>query len=542
MKSKNQLFFLTSGISILLFLISVLVIMFQVIAKTGMFTYGLDDTYIHLTLARNWAETGIPGINPSEFCLASSSPIYTAFLAFVHFLLGEKVAHWAPLVINTLAGTALLAWISSVLTRKNFSFRSVLLWSSAFIPIAVLPSMVLSGMEHLLHGFVFCVMIYLISQVISTQKSVPELFWPLLIVALIMGGIRYEGLAGCGLLLGIAFLFRPSWKLIVIGMVAALPIILISWYNWIETGHLLPNSVFMKLNPPTGFLAELGGIKRFIAVLGGNLKVSGFIMMGLVSFGSLFLYRQFTIKDWRKNPEQIYLLLFLLLCILHSTSATTIVLRYEAYLVIGWLFGLALVSKDLLDSLRKSLSSVRERYTALLVTLLIGGALSLSFVYLYAYEPLSKSGLPNRNIHDQQFMMKEFVRQYHAGSTVAINDLGLMGYDGKVKIIDLEGLGSSEITNLNREENYSWENILAILDERGVELMIVYEKWYEEAGLTQEGRVATWTLEDDYILGDGTVSFFSRRPELMGKLQQELKAFQPQLPDRVIVSYDSLLP
>lgn len=540
MKSKNQPFFLSSGISILLFLISVFGIMIQVISETGLFTYGLDDTYIHLTLARNWAETGIPGINPGEFCLASSSPVYTGFLALIHWSLGEKIAHWTPLIINLLAGAGLLAWIAYILSIRNYSFRSLLLWTLAFIPIAVLPSLALSGMEHLLHGCVFAMAMYLVSQIISAQQSVDDLFWPLLIVMLLMGGIRYEGLAGCGLMLGIAFLMRPSWKLALIGVVAALPIVLISWYNWIETGFILPNSVFMKLNPPTGILAELGGIKRFVAVLGGNLKVSGFIMMGLVSFGSLFLFRQFSVKDWRKDPGQIYLLLFLVLCLLHSTSATTIVLRYEAYLVIGWLVGIALVSKEVLSSLGKLISSSRERYTALGVALLLGGALSLSFVYLYIFEPLKKSGLPNRNIHDQQYMMKEFVSQYHPGSTVAINDLGLMGYGGKVSIIDLEGLGSSEITNLNRQGEYSWEAIQTILDERGVDLMIVYEKWYEEAGLTKEGRVATWKLEDDYILGDGTVSFFSRNEDFSAQLQAELKSFEPQLPARVIVNYDPL--
>jgi len=187
MKNRNQVFWLSSGISILVFLISVFVIMIQVIGETGLFTYGLDDTYIHLTLARNWAETGVPGINPGKFCLASSSPIYTGFLAVVHWALGEKIAHWTPLVINILAGAALLGWMAIVLSARNFSFRSVIRWMIAFIPIAVLPSLVLSGMEHLLHGVVFAMDIYLVSQIISAQRSVDELFWPLLVVMLLMG-------------------------------------------------------------------------------------------------------------------------------------------------------------------------------------------------------------------------------------------------------------------------------------------------------------------------------------------------------------------
>ena len=44
-------------------------------------TYPLDDTYIHMAIARNVAQSGTWGINAGEFAPASSSPLWTVILA-----------------------------------------------------------------------------------------------------------------------------------------------------------------------------------------------------------------------------------------------------------------------------------------------------------------------------------------------------------------------------------------------------------------------------------------------------------------------------
>ena len=43
----------------------------------GQFIYPLDDAYIHLAIADQWAQTGVWGISPGQFASASSSPLFT---------------------------------------------------------------------------------------------------------------------------------------------------------------------------------------------------------------------------------------------------------------------------------------------------------------------------------------------------------------------------------------------------------------------------------------------------------------------------------
>src|SRR5690606_29085030 len=73
----------------------------------GLIFYPLDDTYIHMALARHRIESGIWGINPDEFAFASSSPLWTFLLALAFRILGIHV--WLPLALNVLLGAGCVA-------------------------------------------------------------------------------------------------------------------------------------------------------------------------------------------------------------------------------------------------------------------------------------------------------------------------------------------------------------------------------------------------------------------------------------------------
>ena len=71
------------------------------------FVYPLDDTYIHMTIARNLALHGNWGMNPAVFASASSSILYTLLLASA-FLIGG-VNELVPLGLN-ISASLLVIW------------------------------------------------------------------------------------------------------------------------------------------------------------------------------------------------------------------------------------------------------------------------------------------------------------------------------------------------------------------------------------------------------------------------------------------------
>ena len=69
--------------AVFLCFIAVFIIERSVLGQTsGVFSYPVDDVYIHMELAKNLAYHATWGVNPGEFGSASSSPFYTIALAF----------------------------------------------------------------------------------------------------------------------------------------------------------------------------------------------------------------------------------------------------------------------------------------------------------------------------------------------------------------------------------------------------------------------------------------------------------------------------
>src|SRR6266700_705744 len=61
----------------------------------GSIVYSLDDPYIHMAMARSFAEHGVWGITPHGFTSSTSSPIWTLIIAVAFRFFG--VHDWIPL-------------------------------------------------------------------------------------------------------------------------------------------------------------------------------------------------------------------------------------------------------------------------------------------------------------------------------------------------------------------------------------------------------------------------------------------------------------
>ena len=99
--------YIVLGIALLATFLPILLIEFRVIHFTqGIFVYPIDDTFIHMQVAKNLSAHGNWGITASQFGSASSSIFYTVLLSLLFTVFGANM--FIPLVINCIAGVILL--------------------------------------------------------------------------------------------------------------------------------------------------------------------------------------------------------------------------------------------------------------------------------------------------------------------------------------------------------------------------------------------------------------------------------------------------
>src|SRR5262245_56602570 len=81
--------------------VTLLALFIIVLRRTGgTCSYALDDAYIHMAMARHFAEHGVWGVAPDEFSSSSSSPLWTLILALLYRV--ARPLDSAPLVLAAL--------------------------------------------------------------------------------------------------------------------------------------------------------------------------------------------------------------------------------------------------------------------------------------------------------------------------------------------------------------------------------------------------------------------------------------------------------
>src|SRR5215475_14475792 len=139
---------------------ALIAVLFYLISSEVIFRIGfpLDDSWIHLTYARNLAEHGEWAFRIGERSSGSTAPLWTVLLA-TGFLIGL-----APYVWTYLLGWAvltLMAVYAENLSRKLVPlYTSRVPWAGLFFVFAShLTWSAVSGMETLLHGLIILVVL-----------------------------------------------------------------------------------------------------------------------------------------------------------------------------------------------------------------------------------------------------------------------------------------------------------------------------------------------------------------------------------------------
>lgn len=519
---------------------------------SGNFIYGLDDSYIHLSLAKNFVDNGNIGINSEEFGFATSSPLWTATLIIIFKIIGYN--ELVPFYLNILLSILIIVYAHRIIQKYFNNFLSTFaLLSLTIISIPIVP-IIFIGMEHLLHLLLTCIFIEFIVELKSNPKNKFTNYIILAILTSLLSLVRYEAIF---LIIASSIIFFKSkyrfqyW--ITVAFFSVIPHIIIGLFSISNGGFFFPNPIILKGLEETPSLITF--IHRYFYSGVINLVENSYLFVSvLVSFAFLIYYswqkqgdnNRFKSGISNENNLQYFFfnskiehlkdvnIIFLITTLLHLQFAKTgWFYRYEAYLVgIFVIFILPLLTKFVIEYAKNSNLIKKTKLGLFLVILFF--FLVLPFIHR-GIESLNRLRFAPINIYEQQFLISKFINSYFPDFPIGVNDIGLTSLKSKAKIIDLFGLADNTIAKAKYGGFYSPDYFYEYLRKKNCSVLIIYEDWFNtELNYKKELiRVASWKIQNNYVCGMDEVTFYALNYESAYKIKSSLEKYKDILPKTI---------
>ena len=491
------------------------------LSHTGTLTYPLDDTYIGMAMAKNFALHGVWGISRTRFASATSSPGFILLLAAAYRLTQPTV--WWPLALSLGFGLLALAMAQRLLSGVTLATQFLALCAILYLtPLHILGVL---GMEHTLHLALILLFLDLAGRSLADRRS-PD--WTLLLLAGLLVAVRYESLFIVGVACLLFLLQRQMRAAVKLGIAAAAPATIYGTLSMLYGSYWLPNSISLKglsgraaVHSPTAIAVHFADCLARAPHMGAILGATGaaFFLPGVradrrtrsllaMVFGATLLHLAFADVDW--------------------------VFRYEGYLVGAAIAVIACVIP------RINFSRDLRPAAALVLFCIVGGRLLLQRT------GRADGSLPYRSfaVYCQQVQMARFLARFEPGVAVAANDVGAINYYADIDCLDLVGLGDSDIFWLKRQGLYSTDALARLAARRHVQIAMVYNAWFSGSALNFFSGpslpaswipVEHWDTPYEEYLGGPTVSFYATDPVDAEQLKRSLDEFRPSLPAEVKV-------
>lgn len=473
----------TIALGLIVFLPLLLMLLQGLKFSGGVFSYTLDDPYIHLALAKNiWL--GNYGINLSEPSAPSSSILWPLLLApFSYF---SRYFEFIPLVINTCC----LALLAGVIDRIFADLKlAVRLTVTAMILLSLNAyGLVFTGMEHSLQLLLVAVILLPVLNNKRHDNGYYKTPGYALLALVLLPLVRYEGLAIS--LPMIAYIFtKGEWqKALLAFSIIALSMISFSLFLNNHGLGFLPASVLAK--------SSHGGMDSTINNLKRNILQYGFLFLPLAVVASTL---------WHK--DRALGLVILISAILHFLFG-----KYgwfERYANYYLLFAVLICLR----------SSVNMKVPVLPVIF------CLPLVFFSCVQATTKTPLAMSNVVHQQAQMAQIATML--GEPIAVNDLGLVALRSGQYVLDLWGLGSIEALHYRQSQtNADW--ISDLMDKKHVKYAFVYDSWFinKPNNWIKVGELKL--LERNITLGSNMVALYATDPSSIAKLSATLREFLQQ--------------
>lgn len=443
-------------------LASLISIAVYLVASAVYFRIGfpLDDSWIHMTYARNLALYGQWAFQPGKPSAGSTSPLWTVLLS-IGFLLKLAPYFWAYFLGALLLwGMGLLG--EMVVRRVSPAYQSRFPWVGVFLILEWhLVWSAASGMETLLHAL-------LITTVLGMLMSGSRRFMTLGLLTGLSVWVRPDGLTLLGPIAVHALAGQGSGKmrvrdvsLLVIGFASLfVPYLL---FNLVLAGTPMPNTFYAKQAEyaswqASPFLTRFGQLSlQFLA--GPSLA----LLPGAIGWATLALRK----KDWGTLAGMVWFGGYLFLYVQRLP-----VYQHGRYIMpampIFFLWGLAA-----LFEFKESTAFGRFHWMAVTGWSTLVAVLCVAFWFVGANTYAQDVAL----IESEMVTTAKWVAvNVPSEDIIAAHDIGALGFFDKHDLIDLAGLVSPEVVPFIRNE----EKLAEYLDERGVEYLITFPEFYPQ--------------------------------------------------------------
>ena len=494
------------------------------------FCYPLDDTYIHMALARQLATSGTWGLEPGVPVFASSSPLWTVVLALAFKIFGAR--DWIPIVLSYAFAFGSVILVFRLWERAGLKTAQAV-WAGIAL-VAVIPFTTLSnlGMEHALHFFFVEATLICVWDCLSDGNSSRKSVAFLLVSAALATGARYESLF---IIAPMALLFalRRRFALACSLMAAAfLPVVAMGLYAVSCGRPFFPASLLLKAN--------VGGIE---AVSRGICSIYNGISSASIHF-HITMVLLLVVAALRRTGSLTRCIAFSLAVAMggHIVFAKLGWLyRYEAYLLGAAFTVVPLMFAEKAEYNERGADDPFARWAKLI--LFIG----ISFPFLSrSFKAQYDTTVAQREIFGQQMQMGRIFATLpdDLKGAVAINDLGCMTYFSGLHMLDLWGLGSPEVAELMRTGGVANADMPTIFKRNNVRYVAMYDYtiglWNVSSASKGFKIVAKLTADWPFAICAGTTVLFCTVHECDARpFEAYLRRFSESLPSGVHLTFYS---
>lgn len=496
-----------------------------VTANDANFIYPVDDTYIHMAIAKNIVQHRVWGVTSHEFSSSSSSILWPILLSGAYLVPG--VHDTAPLVLNLLAGIGLLCVLHAffLAVRLPLVLDSVLLL--LLIVVAPLPNVIFVGMEHTLQCLCFTALVCYGTLLLCRQERSGKERLALSGLCCLAVSVRYEGLLITVVVCLLFLLKRDRLSAVFAIAGAALPVVSYGFISVAYGSWFWPNSVLIKGREVQGGIPLLSLFRKlFVYVWGARLQRLEHVYVPI----ALSIAGTAAIVLRERSLDNVAVLITTIAAVVtlgHLTFSNIGFFRYDVYLATIAIAALGAVIGHLWEE-AACISPPWHVTTAACGFLIV--ALAPAIWY-----GRTQAGLlvpASQDIYAQQYHTGLFAARYYAGEPLAINDIGAVCYLADPRLFDIYGLGSRSVAAAKLARSYTAARFSELADQSRARIAMIYrgDDWLPEDQIPRQWEyIGRWTYKHTVLSAGDTVWIYACHARERGELVANLLAFKKDM-------------